>query len=98
MGVSKHVFVHDGRATLERRAAACESFPCGAGQFGNSFKDLIGHSGYELSAPVDEGGQQCTVTVVVRGTDGPASMRFEMAIKDIGRKKGCWMTRSLLRE
>ena len=88
---------------MQQRAGLRTSFerihtrPCHAGHFGNSFRDLIGASGYELTAPVEAGPKQCTFVADVQGTNGVTAVRFEMVVKAIGGKKGCWMTRSLLR-
>ena len=39
-----------------------------------------------------------SVTVELHTKDKPVRMHFELARKDVGRKKGCLMTKSLTKE
>lgn len=67
------------------------------GEFLNKFKDIIDHSGFEL----EQGEESETLSEVVAKVSmkqgGIASIQFTMKVKDIGRNKGRWMTKTIKR-
>lgn len=86
---------------LLRHYFMCSANGCGdflQGQFQNAFPELINADSYELgqSSRSDEGdGVRVDVTVQQRGTTAGQGFCFVMKQKDIGRKKGCWMTKTI---
>jgi hypothetical protein len=70
-----------------------------AGQFANTFKDVMNHSGYELEEDSGDARTEstCKIVATVTGANGAVRLAFKMAVKQLGRRKGCWMTRTLLR-
>lgn len=65
------------------------------GEFSNKFQDLIGHAGFEL----EQGDESDTFSQVLARVStkqgGTASIQFTMKVKDIGRNKGRWMTKTI---
>ena len=66
------------------------------GEFSNKFKDIIGHEGFELEQVQEEEALSEIVAKVVT-KEGTASVQFTMKVKDIGRNKGRWMTKTIKR-
>eukprot|EP00803_Ostreobium_quekettii_P007525 evm.model.scf_596.2 EVM.evm.TU.scf_596.2 scf_596:17060-18977(+) len=71
------------------------------GGFLNAYPELVNLASYSVSA-VEEGADGTQkVTVRVEGADGQDvgdSFAFTLTKRKLGRKKGSWMTKSLLRE
>ena len=68
-----------------------------AGQFQNEFSDLQNISSYEIQS-VEEGSDGTHTVIVETECAGKSiGLKFILARKDIGRKKGALMTRQLLK-
>ena len=66
------------------------------GEFSNKFKDIIGHDGFKL----EQGEQTDTISEIVAEvatTQGASRVQFTMKVKDVGRNKGRWMTKTIKR-
>lgn len=69
-----------------------------AGQFQNAFPELVGLTGYAIDSIQETGPDTFSVAVTVTRHSAEARLRFLLVRKDVGRKKGALMTKSLLRE
>lgn len=66
-----------------------------AGQFQNAFPDLVNLSTYTLGNANEKDGGCFEVVADVKKGGKEQKLRFVLARKDIGRKKGALMTKSL---
>ena len=69
------------------------------GAFLNAFPDLIGCTAFDISSPTDYDERLKRVEVAVRDRDGNACgpFAFLLCMKPNGKRKGCWMTKAILR-
>lgn len=70
-----------------------------SGAFLNSFSDMIGCQSFELGALTDYDAELKRVEVQVIDQKGSpcGPFAFLLCLKSTGRKKGCWMTKVILR-
>ena len=66
------------------------------GEFSNKFKDSIGHDGFKLEQG-EQGDTLSEIVAEVATKEGAARVQFTMKVKDIGRNKGRWMTKTIKR-
>lgn len=74
---------------------------CHAGQFQNSFPELFDMVDYSITDTKEAGGVHTVIAEVQTSKSKdkqPVRFRFELAQKDIGKKKGSLMTKQLLKE
>ena len=68
-----------------------------SGQFQNAFPELVGLSKYSIQEVEETSSDSYSVVVEVERREKKVSVKFVLVRKDIGRKKGALMTKSLLR-
>lgn len=68
-----------------------------AGQFQNAFPELVGLTNYHIKDIEETSSNSYSVVVEVERQADKAEVKFLLVRKDIGRKKGALMTKSLLR-
>ena len=67
------------------------------GQFQNEFSDLLLMQSYQIRSTEEEEGGNFVVSVETKCGSKSVGLKFILARKDIGRKKGSLMTRQLLK-
>jgi len=66
-----------------------------AGQFQNAFPELVMLSSYSISRVEEKEGGRYEVLADVKKGDKGLRLKFVLVRKDVGRKKGALMTRSV---
>lgn len=67
-----------------------------AGEFANTFEDVVDHDGYRILSSEPQADGYHEVKAEVKGGRGSSIiLLFIMKLKDIGRTKGCWKTACL---
>jgi hypothetical protein len=67
------------------------------GHFLSTFQDIIDHKGFELEQGEEGDSVSYIVGKVRTKNDTTVTLQFIMKVKDIGRNKGRWMTKTLKR-
>ena len=84
---------------VDHKESTFESRPCCiiAGQFQNEFPELVGLTDYSIDSVQEGPNRSITVEVLVSKGSQEVTLRFLLLRKDVGRKKGALMTKSLTR-
>jgi hypothetical protein len=81
--------------------AAVHDHSCRAaqGQFQNAFPELLNAEGYAIGDSSESGDGSVTVEISVstKSTEKDCRFAFVMRQKDVGRNRGCWMTKTVMR-
>lgn len=67
------------------------------GEFSNKFQDIIDHNDFQLEQGEESEELSHIIAQVLTKNGDTVSVQFIMKVKDIGRNKGKWMTKTIKR-